>query len=149
MPRKNATTPPLPVFVRLFRVIFQSPEKRYVNKSNRTFAIHTRAQTVDQPISVHRVVAIRVPVTSTDTRIHVTMDDESPKGQMNKPRASRPINITPPLTQCFLQRNDTRSRNSSIRDRSRLAPTIGGPGSRLPPPPTQLPLRPFRCWPRG
>jgi len=49
---------------------------------------------------------------------------------MNKPRASPPINITPPLTHCFLQRNDTRSRNSSIRDRSRLAPTIGGPDYR-------------------
>ena len=66
-------------------MISQSPEKRYVNNSHRTFAIHTRAQTVGEQISVHRVVAIRVPATSTDARIHVTRCDESPKEHMNKP----------------------------------------------------------------
>ena len=36
-------------------------------------------------MNVHRVVAIRVPATSTDARIHVTRNDEPPKEHMNKP----------------------------------------------------------------
>ena len=60
--RKNGTTAPLPVFVRLFRVTFQSLD-RYVNDH----------------------VAIRVPATSTDARMHVTRNDESPKEHMNEP----------------------------------------------------------------
>ena len=36
-------------------------------------------------MNVHRVVAIRVPATSTDARIHVTRNDASPKEHMNKP----------------------------------------------------------------
>ena len=39
----------------------------------------------DRTISVHRVVAIRVPATSIDACIHVTRDDESRKEHMNKP----------------------------------------------------------------
>ena len=34
---------------------------------------------------MHRVVAIRVPATSTDACIHVTRDDEARKEHMNKP----------------------------------------------------------------
>ena len=36
-------------------------------------------------MSVHRVVAIRVPATSTDACMHVTRDDESRKEHMSKP----------------------------------------------------------------
>jgi len=83
---------------------------------------------------VHRVVAIPVPATSTDACIHVT-SDESRKEHMNKPRASPPINITPPLTHCFLQRNDPGRRTPAYaidRDLPRLS-VIHEVGCRLPP----------------
>ena len=83
---------------------------------------------------MHRVVAIPVPATSTDACIHVT-SDESRKEHMNKPRASPPINITPPLTHCFLQRNDPGRRTPAYaidRDLPRLS-VIHEVGCRLPP----------------
>ena len=72
--RKNGTTAPLPVFVRLFRVTFQPPD-RYVNDpTERSPSIPAHKPLINK-ISVHRVIAVRVPATSTDARIHVTRDD--------------------------------------------------------------------------